>query len=168
MVTYFKDRQIVETRLKMSFIGEKGQDACGVSREAYTAFWYEFMERQCEGEELRVHALCPEWQAEEWMAVGRILLKGFKDHKIFPVRLAPAFVCGIIFGEESLPNELLFDSFMKYISARNRELVTLALQGSIAKEDMDEYTDFLEEMDWRNIPSVENTNLQCCKLLISS
>lgn len=88
MICQFKDESILKHPLKFSFINERGADADGVSRDAYAAFWTEFLDSAAEGAEMRVPFLTPKWQEEEWKAVGRILAKGFLDQEYFPLRLA--------------------------------------------------------------------------------
>jgi len=99
MICQFKDEAILSYPLKYSFVNEKGADADGVARDVYAAFWTEFSDCAAEGAEMRVPALSPKWQDEEWKAVGRILAKGFLDQGYFPLRLAPAFTTALLFGE---------------------------------------------------------------------
>jgi hypothetical protein len=127
LVGYFKDPQILNTNVKMSFTNEKASDVDGVSREAYTLFWLELYEKLCEGEAMRVPSLCSGWQATEWQSVARILLKGYNEQKIFPLRLSPAFMCAIIYGEDNVPNDVLLESFYNFISPRNKQLIELAM-----------------------------------------
>ncbi|XP_076830249.1 uncharacterized protein LOC143476133 [Brachyhypopomus gauderio] len=53
MLDIFMDPKVLDVTLRFEFVSEKAFDDDGVSREAYTAFWEEFLE-QCEGEEERV------------------------------------------------------------------------------------------------------------------
>ncbi|XP_051780677.1 uncharacterized protein LOC127527094 [Erpetoichthys calabaricus] len=56
MMNVFKEPKVLDVILRIQFVCEKAIDDDEVSREAYTAFWEEFME-QCEGDEERVPRL---------------------------------------------------------------------------------------------------------------
>ena len=85
MVAFFMDPSLVETVIQYHFIDEKGEDAQGVSREAYSAFWKEFFLSSSCGESERVPAIFPEYGLEEWQSVGRILFKGYTDCGIMSI-----------------------------------------------------------------------------------
>lgn len=65
------------------------------------------------GEVELVPALQPEYGREEWEAIGRILLKGYKDHGFFPIKLSLAFTVCLIFGENKVTTEMLIESFLR-------------------------------------------------------
>lgn len=156
MIWQFKDQTLLRQKLKFSFIDEKGADADGVSRDVYAAFWSEFMDRIAEGEEVRVPSLPNKWQQEEWKSIGRILLKGFKDHGYFPCRLAPAFSVALIFGENDVSDEMLFESLLLYISQSDRDLLTTALKADHLDEDQDELIDLLDRLNVTTLPTQDN------------
>ena len=51
---------------------------------------------EAEGEESRVPAINTKSQEEEWNSVGRILIKGFTDHAVFPLKLNKAFTIALL------------------------------------------------------------------------
>lgn len=128
--------------LKFCYINEKGSDAAGVSRDIYSAFWTEFYDYATEGQDMRVPVLSSKRKAEEWKSIGRIMLKGFQDYGYFPCRLAQAFTVALLFGEQSVTPDLLFESFLLYLSKEDRDLVNKALQEDLDDEEKDELTDF--------------------------
>lgn len=156
MISQFKDPALLNHPLKYTFIDEKGLDAEGVSRDVYAAFWTEFMDHTAEGEDLRVPSLSPKWQEEEWKSIGRILLKGFQDHGYFPCRLAPVFTVALIFGENEVSDDMLFESLLLYISQSDRDLITTALKEDLSDEDRDELLDLLDRLDVTTLPTQEN------------
>ncbi|KAJ8048758.1 hypothetical protein HOLleu_01204 [Holothuria leucospilota] len=127
MEAHFKTPEIIRTPLKINFKNEAGTDAQGVSRDAYTSFWKMFFESSADGEDARVPAINPHYGLEEWQAIGRILVKGFLDVKVFPIQLAPVFFEALMFGEEALSPDDLFDSFMLYLSESDRKVISSAL-----------------------------------------
>lgn len=156
MISQFKDPVLLKHPLKYTYIDEKGADADGVSRDVYAAFWMEFLDHTAEGEDMRVPSLSPKWQEEEWKSIGRILLKGFQDHAYFPCRLAPVFTVALIFGENGVSDEMLFESFLLYISQPDRDLITTALKEDLSDEDKDELLDLMDRLNVTTLPTQKN------------
>ena len=156
MISQFKDSTLLKHPLKYTYIDEKGADADGVSRDVYAAFWTEFMDQTAEGEDLRVPSLSPKWQEEEWKSIGRILLKGFQDHGYYPCRLAPVFTVALIFGENEVSDDMLFESLLLYISQSDRDLITTALKEDLVDEDRDELLDLMDRLDVTTLPTQGN------------
>ena len=77
LIAVFMDPNILHAPIKVQFVDEKGADARGLSREAYSAFWKEFFLTASCGESERVPAIFPDYGKDEWEAVGRILLEEF-------------------------------------------------------------------------------------------
>ncbi|MGH0155527.1 UNVERIFIED_CONTAM: hypothetical protein FKN15_032501 [Acipenser sinensis] len=154
MIAEFKNPDSVILPLKFTFVDEVGADAA--APHAYSAFWSDFFACVAEGEEARVPAYIHMWQEEEWKSVGRILVKGYADHKYFPLHLAPAFTVKLIFGEHSFTSDILFGSFLLYLSQSERDLVSAALQGALEEDDSNDVLDLLNRMKVKAIPSQEN------------
>ncbi|XP_069125428.1 uncharacterized protein [Argopecten irradians] len=155
MLAAFKDPDILSIPLQMTFVNEAGVDNNGVSRDAYTAFWTEFLSRFAEGEEARVPSLNPQWQEEEWKSVGRILTKGYIEHGVLPLMLAPVFMHAMLFGEESVTSESLMDSFALYLSNTDRDIVHSAMADldSLDDDDRDDLIDLLDRMGSKRVPA---------------
>lgn len=126
----------LKSPFQFSFINEAGADQSGVSRDVYTSFWADFFSRVAEGEDFRVPALNPQWQVEEWKSVGRILVKGLLDHNIFPLNFAPAYVTALLFGEHSISEKTLLDSFLLYLSKSERDLAKVAIERKLSADEM--------------------------------
>ncbi|XP_061575820.1 uncharacterized protein LOC133441985 [Cololabis saira] len=156
LITQFKDEAMMSYSVKYSFTDEKGADADGVSRDVYPAFWTEFLDRAAEGADVRVPSLSTTWQQEEWKSVGRILVKGLRDHGYFPFRLAQAFTAAITFGEHSVSPDLLFDSLMLYLSQSERDVLSNALPEALVGGDEGELLDLMDRMGVRTVPTQEN------------
>ncbi|KAK7944641.1 hypothetical protein WMY93_000369 [Mugilogobius chulae] len=156
LISHFKSDEIMKFRLKYKFVDEKGSDADGVSRDVYAAFWNEFVDGAAEGADMRVPALTPKWQEEEWQAIGRILARGFIDQDYFPLRLAPAFTTALIFGEHSISTDVLFQSFLLYLSHCDRDLVETALKGPTDTDSKEELLDLLDRLGVTVLPTPDN------------
>ncbi|XP_051788961.1 uncharacterized protein LOC127529438 [Erpetoichthys calabaricus] len=155
MMYVFKEPKVLDVILRIEFVCEKAIGDHGVSREAYIAFWEEFME-QCEGEEERVPRLRPDYSEKEWQAVGRIWSKGYVDHGIIPVRLSQAFVFACIQGIDAVDESLLMSSFLKYLSSAEQECIEKALQGNMDEINKEDLIDLLTRMGSHNLPPQDN------------
>ena len=151
MIVAFKNEDILSSPIKVKFVNELGQDADGVSRDAYSAFWASFFTSNADGEESRVPILTPEYGAEEWQSVGRILVKGFKDLKYFPTLLSSAYAIAVIFGEECVTPEILKESFLKFLSDVESQTVEAALLNKSYDEDT--LIDLLDRAQCHAVPS---------------
>ena len=59
----------------------------------------------------------------EWEAVVRILVKGYMSISYFATFLSKAFLCYCLFGNQ-VPESIFIDSFTKYLSPVEEELIT--------------------------------------------
>lgn len=156
LIGMFKDPSIMTCSIKFSYINEQGIDNLGVSRDVYSSFWMEFFTSNAEGEAARVPALNPKWQAEEWTAIGRILLKGLTDANFYPVQFASAFSIALIHGENAVTPKILMDSFLHYLNKTDRDLIELAIGDNIkTDDDQDDLLDLLDRFGSKTIPNVE-------------
>ena len=143
MIENFKN-DIIYAPMKVELVDEKGKYTDGVSREAYTLFWKNFKDK-CDGEFYRVPAVTPGFGDSEWASVARILCKGFIDHKIFPLFLAPAFMVSLI-DEEPLSSEDLLTSFKSYNNPSDMEIIDSVLQNGLrelSEDDKECFPDML-------------------------
>ena len=76
-------------------------------------------------------------QKAQWQAIARVLVYGYVREKYFPIRLSAAFITAALFGEESLSNEFLFESFKLYISSEERDTLVDAMSGNLSMDDDD-------------------------------
>ncbi|XP_013390436.1 uncharacterized protein LOC106158870 [Lingula anatina] len=156
MLSLFMEPTIIDMKLMVTFIGEKGADGQGLSRDAYCAFWKEFFTSAC-GEYERVPLLSPKYGQDEWKAVGRILLKGYIDCGVYPLQLSLAFSVAVIFGERSVSSDMLLQSFRMYLPEADRKVVDKALCGEVLDEDeQDDLLDLLSRVGCNSIPKKEH------------
>ncbi len=81
--------------------------------------------------------------AEEWKAICRLLVVGYKNLKCFPITLSKAFVITCDFGEKSLTADLLLDGLFAYIPFEEKEI----LKNTLGKEVLDIDGDGKEELE---------------------
>ena len=154
MVRIFMDPAIIEAKIRFRFVDEAGSDAQGLSREAYSAFWKNFMLTSSCGENERVPALFPDYGQGEWQSVGRILLKGYQESSIYPLELSFAFSVAIIYSETELSGDILLESLRMFLPSTDRKVIDKALSGiTLDADDNDDFIDLLSRVNCHTIPS---------------
>lgn len=160
MIEVFKDPSIMEARLKVTMVNAHGQeeagtDENGVFRDALSAFWSAFEDSCTVGEDERIPVIRHDFQAPEWEAIARLLVKGFYQLKFLPVKLNRAFLIATLFGESKVSQQMLLDSFLAYLSRDERALVVHALNDTLEDEHSDEWLDFLDRFGCKRVPKPE-------------
>lgn len=151
LIHEFVAPDILNVNLRMKIKGEVAEDDMGVSREVYTAFWEGFLET-ADGNSERVPQTRSDYGQDEWGAIGRILLKGYKDHNIFPLHLAKAFVVGLIFGEEAVTENILLESYKHYLPETEWEILDRAQKYALNGEEQEELLSILTDIGSTSIP----------------
>ena len=103
---------------------EEGVGA-GVEGDIFSGAWQEILDSLCVGTHARLSFVRHYFYFEEWEALGNVLLHGPSFCRYFPVLLSEAFIMHRLFGEA--PNEILVNSFLKYLSTNESEVVEAAL-----------------------------------------
>lgn len=152
LIQEFKDMALMKCKLKIAFKDERGVDLEGLSREALSVFWDMFFMTCSDGEVERVPILKTQYGREEWLSVGRILLKGIQDCNFFPIKLSPAFVMAIVSGPGGVSDELLLKSLINFLSPDEAEILQDILSGS-AHEDQEELMDILDRFSVNFVPT---------------
>ncbi len=164
LISVFKTPGILQAKLSFRLTNENGVDAEGVSRDIYSAFWKEFFLSRARGEYECVPAHMETYAETEWIAIGAILLKGFKDVGYFPLKLAKAFVVALLFGKDCVSSDILWNSFLRYVTTVEKESVGRILLSEGEEEDADVLSDLLSRMDSHTIP--RNNSPQLKELLL--
>ena len=132
-----------------------GVDDDGVFSDALSAFWSQFYDSCTVGEQERVPVVRHDFQVSEWTAIARILVKGYKDVNVFPIKLCRVFISTVLFSEVEITNDLMIELLLSYISSDEKDLVTKALENdSLSEEQNKEWVDFLERFGSCKIESL--------------
>lgn len=67
---------------------ENAIDAGGVFRDCLTEFWDTFFNLCTLGTSYKVPIIRPDFKEEDWNVIAKILVKGWKMFKYFPINLA--------------------------------------------------------------------------------
>ena len=91
---------------------------------------------------------------EEWNAIGRILVKGFESVSYFPLFISKAFLGYCLFGNQ-VPDMVFLESFQKYLSKEEEEMIKAVIENNSFPEDKDDFDDFLERFQCRSFVKEE-------------
>ena len=159
MIEHFKGTRVMNSSLLFTLVNERGDKedgvGVGVEREVYSLFWKQFANAMTIGERERVPFIRHDHFIKEWEAVGRILVKGYQSVSYFPLFLSKAFICYCLFDTE-VPESILMESFMKYLSPVEEDLVKENLEKDCLPDDNDELLEFLERFNCRSAVTSEN------------
>ena len=152
MIEYFKSHDIMNKELIFEIINERDTleqgVGIGITREVYTLVWNEFTNSMTIGERERVPFVGHDHFVEEWNAIGRILVKGFESVSYFPPFISKAFLGYCLFGNQT-PDVVYLESFQKYLSKEEEEMIKAVIENNSFPEDKDEFDDFLERFQCR-------------------
>ena len=79
----------------------------------------------CVGAHATVQFVRHDLYFEKWEALGNVLLHSFSSCRYFPVLLSDPFIMHCLFG--GAPNDVLINSFLKYLSTSESGVVEAAL-----------------------------------------
>ncbi|KAL0161727.1 hypothetical protein M9458_045452 [Cirrhinus mrigala] len=151
MIEAFSDHEIVTQSLTVKRIlpnnSEEAGSGPGVLRDVYSNFWSDFYEHCTIGTSVKVPFLRHDFSSDKWKAVGRVLLKGFKDCKYIPIKIAQPLFEEILFGVVYTD---LKATFLKFVSCQERDVLNQALN-DFSSVDMDELLDIMNTYECRRM-----------------
>ncbi|KAI9541400.1 hypothetical protein NQZ68_031056 [Dissostichus eleginoides] len=130
---------------------EEGEGS-GVTRDCLTEFWTDFYERCTLGGNVKVPFIRHDYQSEEWQAIARILVVGWRIARYFPVKLAVPFLEEALYATST---SSLKDTFLQYVSEQEREVLVKALE-DFNSVDTDALFDALEAHECQQVPTKDN------------
>ncbi|XP_028410759.1 uncharacterized protein LOC114533439 [Dendronephthya gigantea] len=162
MISEFKDTDVLKFNIIFVFIGDNGLvkkgRGTGVTREILSLFWSEFAIALSVGSSEKVPSIRHDYQTPEWQSVARILTFGFKEEGYFPIYLSRAFIGSCLFGEGSLTEECLLDSFNAYVSKDEQDTINMCLKDEIKPNDKD-VLEFLSSYKCHRNPTKNNFSI---------
>ena len=100
----------------------------GLLRDVFSRFWKETNDALFVGENERMSFVRHDYQREEWVAVGRILVKGYLTCQYLPVLLSQTFLACLFWGKSAVTSTMLTQSFRNYISEDEKCLIDTLLK----------------------------------------
>lgn len=130
-----------EFPFRIRYEGEKAIDTGGVSRDMFSAFWECAYPKQFDGGNVLVPASHPGVDMETMVLLGTILSHGFLSCGYLPIRLAFPVICFSVLGPCQVPDQVVMECFVDYIST---------YEGNVLKEALEEtnpaFSDKAEEI----------------------
>lgn len=159
MVKAFKDDSIANKALWLIPVNTNGKreeadDFGGVFRDLLSAFWSEFFNKAAQGMTVMVPSIRHDFNMEDWQSICRILLKGYQEVKYFPLQLDKSFVISTLFGEKELKEDILMDSFLKYLPTEESDTVEAAMKKEFldSSDEDEDVVDILASLGSKRVP----------------
>ena len=103
LINLFRDPLIMSQDIEIIVIDARGVEemgrGVGLLRDVFSLFWKETYDSLFVGENERVPYVRHDYQREEWVSVGRILVKGYLTCQYLPVLLSQTFLACLFWGE---------------------------------------------------------------------
>lgn len=112
----------------------------------------EFYERYTLGNDAKVPFIRHNFQIEEWQAVARIMVLGWKQTGYFPVQLAAPFLEEVLYGTATSSCK---DGFLQYVSDQERKVLLSALENFDSVE-MEALIEILDVHECYQLPTKDN------------
>ena len=165
LMSVFEHEDIMSKFLVVKMINEHGNEekgeGIGVVRDALSLFWQDAYISLMLGEDERVPCIRHDMNRNHWQACARIFLKGFVQEKYFPIQIPQVFIVSLVFGEDSISREMYLDSFKRYVSRAEADIIDKVISGKVSLED-DDFLDFLSAFDCKK--AVNQGNM--CDVLV--
>lgn len=159
MLKYFISDTILSKVLDVKMIDCRGieerGEGVGVVRDAFSLFWNDVYNCLMLGEDERVPSIRHDMRREKWEALGRVFLKGYTQERYFPIKISQVFMCCCLFGEDSVNEDIYLESFLKYVSNSEADVIQKVFSKSIGIDD-DDLLDFLSAFDCKRQVTEEN------------
>jgi len=102
LIDLFRDPLIMSEDIEIMVIDARGVEemgrGVGLLRDVFSLFWKETYDSLFVGENERVPFVRHDYQRDEWVAVGRSLVKGYLTCQYLPVLLSQTFLASLFGG----------------------------------------------------------------------
>lgn len=153
LINAFKDPKMIASEIYIKMHLPNGEleqgEGSGILRDCLTEFWMDFYDSCTLGVEVKVPFIRHDFQQEEWQAVARVFLVGWKQAGYFPVKLAIPFLEEVLYGSSTSSFK---DSFLLYVSQEERSVLLKALE-DFNSVDTDELLDVLDAHECKQVPT---------------
>ena len=155
MITLFQ--KDYDQEIDFTVVDHRGDEeigaGTGVAREVFTSFWKEVYDSILIGHTERVPIVIHDFFKEEWVAIARIICKGYMQRGYFPVRLSSSFICYSIF--DNVPDDLIVESSYNYLAADEKDTLKQSIV-DFKSCDEEELLDILDRLQCHQQPTAKN------------
>ena len=134
--------------LKEDGSSELAEDNGGVMQDALTEFWDTFYLQYTVGNNFKVPWIRHDMSESHWQSVAMVLVMGFKQEGIFPIKLAHG-ICS--FGRTTNP----LQPFLQYVAEMDRNVIEEALK-EWESVDGDDLLEFFDRYEAKKMATKEN------------
>ena len=132
VVAAFKNPNILDQALVIVPTNLRGEeeiaaDFGGVMRDILSAFWDELNKEHACGDIEMIPCIRHDFGYDEWREVARVIVKGYRELRYYPILLNKAFMISCVFGDYTVSDETLLQSFFNYIPLDERHIVKESL-----------------------------------------
>ena len=155
MLNLYSSHEVCYTKLVVGFEDEKAADAGGVTRELFSCFWTEAYQHYFNGEILKVPFIPPSRLCEDqsvFMALGRIFSHGYLLTGRIPIRVCQASLMSLLFGPEKVPENVLLQSFLSYVTPWEKQMIEKGMEG-LSPDQEEEMMGLFSRMGMRCTPA---------------
>ncbi|XP_065116262.2 uncharacterized protein [Paramisgurnus dabryanus] len=153
LISAFKNPDVINTEVHIKMRLPNGDleegEGIGVFRDCLTEFWTDFYDSCTLGVDVKVPFIRHDYQYEEWQAVARVFVVGWKQASYLPVKLATPFLEEVLYGTTT---SSLKDSLLLYVSEQERAVLMSALK-DFDSVDSDELFDVLDAHECKQVPN---------------
>ena len=134
-------------------------------RGMFSSFWQKAYSVMFEGATTLIAMVHPQINMSYYSILGRIISHGYLATGVLPDRIALPTLIALLNGPDAIPQEIMIDALMDYISATERRSLKQALQASHSSHFphtiLDEITTILSRFGCRQIskPSTLMTDI---------
>lgn len=158
-----------EYPIHIEFEDEMAVDQGGVTRDMFSAFWDKCYSTLFDGSTLLVPMLCPQTDTSLLPVVGSIMSHAYLVSGFLPVRIALPCIISILCGPgATIPQPILCEAFLDYISATERALFKDALgtcTSAFTPDVQEKLLSTLSRFGCRQMPTP--SNLKTCLLQVA-
>jgi hypothetical protein len=126
----YEDTTVLNSRLHVEFLGEDGDDLGGLTKDLFTSCWAAILADYFRGENVVVPHL-PLYKVAKckgnYVKIGRILSHTASLMHTIPHRLSTVMLVCLIYGNDSIDDDLLLSDFLLFVTPLERELVHSAI-----------------------------------------
>ena len=159
LLNYFSNDTLLHKVVSVKMVDARGTvekgEGIGVVRDMLSLFWNDVYNSFMLGEDERVPYIRHDVTRDKWQAVARVFAKGFTQLGYFPIRLSKVFLSSCLFGEDSVTEDMYLESFLKYISKTEADLIEKVLSNSVDTDDED-VLDFLSAFECKRLVTRDN------------
>ncbi|XP_069104523.1 ubiquitin-protein ligase E3A-like [Argopecten irradians] len=174
LMKLYDNPTILQHRLGVTFAGESGEDAGGLTKDLFATFWERACTRFFTGEDAVVPHLPPHRFAEAastFPVLGRILCHSLALTRSLPIQICRTVLIQAALGQIVKSKTLLIEDFLLFMSEHERTLTRKGLDSfqTLTTDERSQLTDMFARFSMSVIPSAENfrqhiENLASCEL----